>query len=353
MRWFLFPLALLYGLIIQIRNKLFDLGLKKSKKYHVPVIAIGNITVGGTGKTPHTEYLIDWLKNSFSIATISRGYKRKTKGFLEVKSNSTSTEVGDEALQIKLKYPKIRVIVDEKRVHAIDTLLQEDVPPDLFLLDDAYQHRHVTPGLNILLIDYQRPITKDYLMPMGRLREPAHNCDRATIIIITKCPDQLTPIDFRIMQKELNAFPYQSLFFTTFRYGQIIPVFDKNSENSNIPVLKGMTILVLTGIANPVLIYKKLLDEGAIIEKAPFPDHHAFSKTDIEKVIQSFNSIKNANKAIICTEKDAVRIRTNPFNQLLQPIPIYYLPIKVAFLNNGQKEFQKVLNIYLAKYTRN
>lgn len=354
MHWYLLPFSLLYGLVVNIRNRCFDWGVLKSKSYNVPVISIGNISVGGTGKTPHTEYLINHLKDNFKLASISRGYKRKSKGFVEVKTDSQANFVGDEALQIKQKYPQIRVIVDEKRVHAIDTLLQDENTPDIFLLDDAFQHRHVTPGLNILLMDYHRLITKDHLLPVGRLREPAHNCYRANVVIVTKCPQHLTPIEFRIMQKELNLFPFQDLFFTTFSYKHIVPVFTGiKSSLSELSDLKGLHVLALSGIANPALLYKKIKESGAIVEKFAFSDHHSFTIGDVDKVIKQFQHIKSDKKVIVCTEKDAVKLRTTEFKKKFGTIPVYFLPIEVQFMNEGEKQFMATVKKFINRFYEN
>lgn len=353
MHGYLFPFMLLYGLAVNLRNKFFDWGIYPSKSYDIPVISVGNLTVGGTGKTPHTEFLINWLGSRYRLVSLSRGYKRKTKGFFEVEALSTASEAGDEALQIKKKFPQVRVVVDEKRVHAIDKMLSEAVPPQVILLDDAYQHRHVKPGINILLMDYHRLITKDWLLPVGRLREPAHNSHRANIIIVTKCPHHLTPIDFRILQKELKVFPYQDLFFTTFQYGHMLPVFNPDAGSKELSQLKGMQLLTLTGIANTDLFYKKLKQLGAELHHASFADHHDFSVADIEKTIQKFDALASDNKAIVCTEKDAVRLKTGAYAEQLKQLPVYYLPIEVQFMNEGEANFKAILSKYLRRYYRN
>ncbi len=347
MHWYLLPFSFLYGTIVTIRNIFFDWGWIKSTKFDLPVISIGNITVGGTGKTPHIEYLLSLL-NNYTTCTISRGYKRKTKGFLEVSTQSKVSDVGDEPLQIKQKFNNTTVIVDEKRVHAINKVISRDKPPAVILLDDAYQHRHVTPGLNILLIDYNKPITKDYMLPVGRLRESAKNKHRANIVIVTKCPGNMTPINFRIMQKELNLFPYQKLFYTTFKYNHLVPIFKgQNSNLKSINDLKNIETLVLTGIANPKPLYQKLEDVGAQITKLAFPDHHEFKPADTNKIINSYLAINQKQKIIVCTEKDAVRLKADTIPHKLHKLPIYFLPIEVMFLNNGSLEFKKVINDYI------
>ncbi len=346
MRWLLLPISLIYGLAISIRNKLFDWGWKKSNEFNLPVIGVGNITVGGTGKTPHIEYLIKILISEYSLACISRGYKRITRGFKEVSTLSKAIDVGDEPLQIKQKFPKANVIVDEKRVHAIETMLTGKNEPQVVLLDDAYQHRYVDPGLNILLIDYNKPITKDFLLPVGRLREPARNRNRADIVIITKCPEELNPLDFRIMSKELNLFPYQGLYFTTFEYKALKPVFSDEHRLLQIDDLKGVVVILVTGIANPNPIYKKLEKANAVLKKMPFPDHHDFSHGDINKITSTFMAINEKNKIIICTEKDAVRFKSGSYTDELSKLPVYSLPVEVKFLNNEEEKFILALKTF-------
>lgn len=347
MHWYLFPFSLLYRSIVSTRNKFFDWGWIKSSNFELPIISVGNITVGGTGKTPHIEYLIRFLSEKCSVGTISRGYKRKTKGFVLVSTQSTAKNVGDEPLQIKQKFPNTTVVVDEKRVHAVNQLISAKKTPEVILLDDAYQHRHITPGLNILLVDYSNPITKDHMLPVGRLREPAHNSNRANIVILTKCPDNLRPIDFRIMAKELNLFPYQKLFFTTFKYNGLAPLFGHHQKHKTVNDLEGVNVLIVTGIANPKPIYKKLEKVGAILTKLNFPDHYDFKSSDINKITNTFIGIKEKNKVVLCTEKDAVRFKTNNFSQKLTKLPIYSLPIEVEFLNNDEMNFKLEIENYI------
>lgn len=346
--WYLFPFAFLYRLIVNSRNLLFHIGVLKSKSFNIPIISVGNISVGGTGKTPHIEYLVSWLKKDYKLATLSRGYKRKTKGFLLATNHSDVKSIGDEPLQLKSKFKDIQVAVDEKRVNGVEQLLKLKESPEVVLLDDAYQHRHIKPGLNILLIDYNRPIHKDYMLPVGRLREPAYNHSRANIIIMTKCPSSLKPIDYRIMQKDLNIYPYQSLFYTTFKYQKLVSVFNQTPPKE-LKSVKGHTALVITGIANPNLLYKELEQNGLKIEKMKFSDHHSFSMADVQKIVGRFMEINTKDKVIICTEKDAIRLKEFSKNSSLVKTPIYYLPIEVDFLNNGETEFQSLVKKYCTK----
>lgn len=226
------PLAWLYGIGVNIRHKLFDSNILKSKKYPIPVISVGNITVGGTGKTPHVEMLVRILSPRYKVAVVSRGYKRKSHGLQKVSVTSSVKQVGDEPLQIKQKFPETTVYVDANRQHAIETLLNlpEDEKPDVVLLDDAYQHRYVTPSLSILLVDSKRPIYEDELLPAGNLREPERYKSRASIVIVTKCHPEMRPIDFRVIKKGLQLYPFQSLYFTTYDYEAIQPVFPEQAQ---------------------------------------------------------------------------------------------------------------------------
>ncbi len=347
LKFFLFPLSWLYGLGVYLRNRGYDLNLMRSQEFDVPVISIGNITVGGTGKTPHVEYLVKLLREKFEVATLSRGYKRKTKGFVRVELNSKVTEVGDEPLQIKKKFPKQTVSVCEKRVEGVEKLLTDDgeKTPDVIILDDAFQHRRITPGINILLIDYNRQIKEDCLLPAGRLREGAAQMRRANVIIFTKCPDEVTPIMRRILQKEVALKPYQSLFFSTMVQTKLRPVFDDAVYDEGFDTDKSWSILVVTGIASPKLVVDHLKKFSNKIEILSFPDHHYYSEADIQKIMQKFNEMDSEKKIIVTTEKDSTRIKDmenlpDEFKKLL-----YYLPVEVKFLENEGKEFnQKILN---------
>ncbi|HSH53326.1 MAG TPA: tetraacyldisaccharide 4'-kinase, partial [Bacteroidales bacterium] len=269
----LFPLSLIYGLIIYIRNRCYDYGIFKSTSFNIPIISIGNITVGGTGKTPHVEYLVDLLKSEFKVATLSRGYKRKTKGFILADNQSTAREIGDEPRQIKQKFSDIEVAVDSKRVRGIQKLMDKKKDLDIILLDDAFQHRQVQTNLSILLIDYNRPIDKDFMLPLGNLREQAFEKIRASLIIISKAPKDIKPIERRVLFNELHPYPFQDVYFTTFDYGDLTPVFN----DSDVKTIKDEkpTILFVTGIANPAPLeqyIKKNLSNK--IDRIKFPDHH-------------------------------------------------------------------------------
>ena len=350
----LYPFSALYGMVVSIRNFLYDYKLFKSTEFEIPVISIGNITVGGTGKTPHTEYMVELLKKQFIVTTISRGYKRKTKGYQEVMPDSLATHVGDEPLQIKSKFNDIQVVVDEKRVHAIEIIQQQEPGklPDIIILDDAFQHRSVSAGINILLIDFTRPIDKDMLMPAGRLREPKWQMRRANVIIFTKCPPEISPITRRILTKDVNLAPYQNLFFTTMVYQPLTPVFaDQAIETPQLETHK-VSILLVTGIANPDHLQKYLSTFSDHIIPVKFPDHHNFNAANIQQIEQMFNSMEGENKIIITTEKDSMRLKDLNLSVNVKT-HLFYIPLKIKFLDSEGKNFDEKIVTYVRENKSN
>jgi len=353
LRILLLPFSIIYGIVVYIRNRLYDYNIFSSKSFRLPIISVGNITVGGTGKTPHVEYLTELLKDEFSIATLSRGYKRKSKGFQLVTEKSGSRMVGDEPLQIKTKNPDVTVAVDAKRVRGINKLRNTLENLDVVLLDDAYQHRKVNANLSILLINYNRPIYNDFILPTGNLREQALEKKRANIIIVTKAPYDLQPIQRRLMLSKIKPFPYQKVFFTTLEYGKPRPVFDlSDAINNNGEELwdDKLSVLSVTGIAEPKL-FEKYISEyiSKNIYSVNFADHRIFSSGDIEKIKKRFDSIDNDKKVILTTEKDAVRLRENRHLDYELKAKLYYIPIKVKFLNNRTDDFNKQIIEYVRK----
>jgi tetraacyldisaccharide 4'-kinase len=345
----LFPLSLLYGFIIYIRNRLFDYKIFKSRQFNIPLISVGNITVGGTGKTPHVEYLADLLKSEFKVATLSRGYKRKSKGFVLSTIESSDTEIGDEPKQIKQKFPGIEVAVDADRTNGINKLIQLK-NPDVILLDDAFQHRKVSPGLSILLIDFSKPINKDFMLPFGNLREQSFEKRRAHIIIITKSPNDLKPIERRIIFNELKPYPFQHVFFTCFDYGNIYPVFKNPEKPIKDQVSKNCDVLLVTGIANPKSLEKYILENiSKNIHNLEYSDHYSFKDSDIKTITKKFEEIKSDNKIIITTEKDAMRLQkfSNIADNLKESF--FYIPIQVKFLNNRTDNFNQQVIEYVRK----
>lgn len=345
-----FPIAWMYGVGVWIRNYLFDKGILKSKSFLIPVLSVGNLTVGGTGKTPHTEYLIRLLKDEFSVAVLSRGYKRKSKGFLLSDSHTTMNQVGDEPFQMKKKYPSVRIAVDKDRCHGIEQLAMANLKPatEVIILDDSYQHRYVKPGLNILLVDYNRLITRDALLPVGRLREPVSEKRRANIIIITKCPEEMKPVEFRLLTRELEVYPYQDLFFSTFRYGKMFKLFGQGI----LPLEKLVgdeQILLLTGIASPKPMIKKIKKYNRHIYPLTFADHHNFTDKDIQEINNRFKSLSGDKRLVITTEKDASRLLS--MMGLLDEVRavIYVLPIEVIFLRKQETIFNEKIRDYVRK----
>ena len=353
----LYPLSIIYGIIVFIRNRLFDYRIiLHSKEYAVPIISVGNITVGGTGKTPHIEYLISILKNECKIATLSRGYKRKTKGFVLANENSTVYDIGDEPKQIKHKFPKIDVAVDAKRRRGIDNLLKKGNPElNTILLDDAFQHRYIKAGLSILLIDYTQPMFDDFLLPYGRLRENRFEKRRANIIIVTKTPDDLKPIDRRILLKNLKTFPYQSLYFTSLKYEPLKHLFYsyRDKEANSIKPKDNYTILYLSGISRPALLKKYLENYSNDIQSLTYPDHYVYKEKDVSLIISAFIKINNSSKIIVTTEKDYMRLLDVQNVSELMNLPIFFVPLKIKFLDNEKKEFDNQIIEYVRKNKRN
>ncbi len=351
---FLYPISAIYGLIISIRNLLYDYKIFKSTEFEIPVISIGNITVGGTGKTPHTEYMVELLSKQFLVTTISRGYKRKTKGYQEVEVSSLATAVGDEPLQIKNKFNDIQVIVDEKRVHAIKKIQQQPTEqlPDVILLDDAFQHRSVSAGINILLIDFNRPIDKDRLLPVGRLRESRWQMRRANVIIYTKCPQEISPITRRIIMKDVYLRPYQTLFFTTMVYQPLRPVFTREAIATPQLGFGNLGILLVTGIANPEHLHKYLKSFSDDITLLEYPDHHNFVTGDIHQIEQKFNEISAEKKIIITTEKDSMRLRSMDLPLEIKQ-HLFYIPLKIKFLDSEGKNFDDKIVTYVRENKSN
>ncbi len=348
---YLLPLSWLYGCGVRLRNILFDVGILKSRSFDIPIISVGNLTVGGTGKTPHVEYLIRLLKSSKNIAVLSRGYKRKTHGFLLADAYSTSSDIGDEPYQMKKKFPDVTFAVDSDRVHGINMLMKQDSQLDTIILDDAYQHRYVKPDVNILLVDYHRLVIYDELLPAGRLREPLSGKNRADIVIITKCPSDLKPMEFRVITKAMDLFPYQKLFFTTLKYEDLYQF--NSHQNRHLKDIKSNEhILLLSGIASPQQLLKDLSPYTKHLHPLTFADHHTFTQQDVNKIEKAFAALPSP-KCVITTEKDAARIiNLQGFSNELRE-QIYVLPVRIQFMLNNQNTFNQIILDYVRKNSRN
>ena len=348
----LLPLSWLYGLGVKFRNMLFEIGILHSESFDVPVISVGNITVGGTGKTPHVEYLIELLKDKAKVAVLSRGYKRRTRGFVIADDNATAKTIGDEPLQMKRKYgDDITVAVDRKRCHGIRQLTSDEDGIDVILLDDAFQHRYVQPGVNILLVDYHRLIIYDKLLPAGRLREPLSGKNRADIVIVTKCPHDLKPMEFRVITKAMNLYPFQRLFFTCLEYRNITPVFG-SGEQSLDSIDKDCHILLLTGIASPQQMIEDLSPRCPHITPLTFGDHHTFTSSDVARINNEFAALPHP-KMIITTEKDATRlIAVEGLSEEVRGA-MFALPVKIRFMLGQEESFNEKIIGYVRKNSRN
>jgi len=350
----LYPFSLVYGFVTGFRNFLYNTRILPSTEFSIPVICVGNITVGGTGKTPFTEYLVELLQTRFKVAVLSRGYKRTSSGFTIVAAASTVSEAGDEPLQIARKYPDAVVAVDRNRKNGIKQIIKLFPEIEVILLDDAFQHRQITPGLSILLTDFNRLMTRDSMLPYGNLRESLSNVRRADVIIVTKSPVDISAMQRRLIMNEINKAPYQNLFFTTVNYNCPKPLFDTDSPSepdfSN-PNHTG--IVLVTGIANPRPL-KELIEKiaGEVIH-LQYPDHYKFKEDDIVAIGESFAKLKSSKKYIITTEKDSVRLKEFTNITDLLKSSIYYFPIGIDFLHDYKNEFDKIITDYVRKNKRN
>ena len=353
---FLYPFSLLFRLITGIRNILFDAGIIHSEQFSIPVICVGNITVGGTGKTPHTEYIAGLLEKEFRVAVLSRGYKRKSGGFLIADLTSSVKDTGDEPMQIFLRLPDVIMAVDRDRRNGIKNIMKEFPEVDVIILDDGFQHRRVRPGLIVLLTDYNRLFTRDYLLPYGRLRETAGNKKRADIIIVTKTDPGISENEINSIAEELSPSPYQRLFFTSIVYNDLKPVFSQTKQPVRSISLTDKNIggaVLVTGIAAPGTIKEYLGRYIAEIYHLSFPDHHYFSEKDIEKIQRAWENLQSGQKIIITTEKDAVRLR-----EFINIAPVikgafYYLPVEVGFVKDNKHEFDSLIFDYVRKNKTN
>ena len=368
----LLPLSWCYGLGVGFRNLLFEMGVLKSRSFKVPVISVGNITVGGTGKTPHVEYLIRLLKDHLNVAVLSRGYKRKSHGFVLAGKDTTMWDIGDEPYQMKQKFPDITMAVDSKRTRGIQKLIDGEAGKeiDVILLDDAFQHRYVKPGINILLVDYHRLVIYDKLLPAGRLREPVKSKDRADVVIVTKCPKDMKPMEYRVITKAMKLYPYQRLFFSTHEYDAPKPVFPDLSNRESIESLgvidsmgvlesldplsplAGKNIQLLTGIASPEQMVQDLTPVTPNISTLTFGDHHAFRPKDIRRINERFSALPDP-KLIITTEKDATRLEAVEGLSDEVKSHLYTLPIHMTIMMGQQDDFNNHIIKYVRKNSRN
>ncbi|MGI4020149.1 MAG: tetraacyldisaccharide 4'-kinase [Janthinobacterium lividum] len=347
LRYLLLPISLIYGLIIIVRNYFYDTGLFKSQKFDLPVIVVGNLEVGGAGKSPMTEYLIQLLKPQHKIATLSRGYGRQTKGFFYADKNSTAETVGDEPAQFKQKFPDITVAVCESRVAGVEKLQPEH---DLILLDDAFQHRALNPGFSILLFDYGKLNGPHLLLPAGNYREPFSGKKRADVIVISKCPSDLSVEKQQQIRSKMLLLPHQNLFFTSIIYQSFQSFFPSDDA---VFINPKATLFLLTGIANPKPLLQHLRKQFAAVVQYKYPDHHQFTSKNISKLAADFKACTVENKLILTTEKDAQRLQEPALQKLLADVPVLIAPIGIAFLSEAEPDFKQLIENYVRKYQKN
>ena len=346
----LLPLSWLYGIGSDVRNLLFDMGILASKSYDIPIISVGNLTVGGTGKTPHIEYLIRLLSKNYKVAVLSRGYKRKSSGYVLAQPDSPMKMIGDEPWQIKQKFPETYVAVDNDRRHGIEKLTTDKETRDVqvILLDDAFQHRYVVPKLNILLIDYHRMITEDRLLPAGRLRERASNRIRANMVIITKCPRDLTPIGYRVVQQALHLKPFQSLFFSTFKYGSLRKLFGDGEIPLEQLRKENMHVLLVTGIGNPEQMEQDVRKFAQYVTHLVYSDHHYFTTKDAKEINRAAQKMPKP-MIVVTTEKDAARLRNLKGLDNAVYDNTYVFPIEIEILKNKEAILNEQIINYVQK----
>ena len=336
------PLSWLYGMVVHIRHKLFDLKILRSEEFDIPVVCIGNLTVGGTGKTPVAELLIERFSEHYRVGVLSRGYRRKTKGFVLSTPTSSARTIGDEPRQMKLKYPSVPVAVCEKRAEGIRLLRKAHPEIELIILDDAFQHRYVEPWVNILLMDYNNPVYRDRLLLWGRLRDTRNQIHRANFVLVTKCPDDLNPLDMRIVINSLGLFPYQSLYFTRMRQGEITPLFADRAVGK---VREGDPVIAMSGIANPVPLLENLRKRFDVVAELTFDDHHTYRLSDMRRLEALFAAYPDA--VVLTTEKDAVKLTNRKKVPEAVQQRLYYVPIHVSFVADSESEFLRQLELYV------
>lgn len=348
-RVLLLPIALLYGIGVGIRNLLYKMGVLRSVKFSLPVISVGNLTVGGAGKTPHIEYLLRWLGDYLNVATLSRGYGRQTEGFRQVTALDDAKSVGDEPLQFKRKFPEAVITVSESRALGVPELVKRNPETQCVLLDDAFQHLAVTPGLNILLTEYARPYSRDWLLPAGRLREWRSSARRADIIVVTKCPPTLTPRQRQDIITEINPFPRQKVYFSYYAYGQPYELLRPDIKQELNP---DTAVLLVCAIAGTDYLLKYLGGIAGGVQTLEFEDHRFFTEEDLRLMTKRFAAMPAKNKIILTTEKDATRLELHRDYLWNNGLPVFVLPVEVAFHGEDETLFRENVQQFLMDFKR-
>lgn len=347
MRKILLPISSIYHIVLKIRHKLFDWGVLKAQRFDFPIICVGNLCLGGTGKTPMTEYLINLLKGQFRTATLSRGYGRKTKGFVLADDKANCETLGDEPMQYFRKFKDIQVAVDEDRSDGVQRLLCQVNPPEVILLDDAFQHRQIQTGLNILLTDYNCLYSEDFLIPAGTLRDIRSAAQRAEIIVVTKAPETLSDNDFKALKTRLKPNGDQKVFTSYMVYGDLIPL---NETAKNINPNEADCAIALCGIAKPKPFVEEVRNRFGEVKELIFSDHHDFSAGDLEKIIKTYEGFGNRNAIIVTTEKDASRLMKNFYLCQFNNLPVFALPIETHF--HQEETFNSEIDTYVRRNTQ-
>jgi tetraacyldisaccharide 4'-kinase len=345
-RYLLFPISLIYGAVVWLRNWFYDKNIFKSSSFNFPLICVGNLAAGGTGKTPMTEYLVELLDEKYVTATLSRGYKRKTKGFAIAGDGTTALDIGDEPMQFHQKFPNLTVAVGEERLVAIPQLLQQKPATQVIILDDAFQHRSVKAGLNLLLTEYKNLYTRDLMLPAGDLRDIKKSSKRADIIIVTKCKTSLSEEEKNAIIKEISPLENQAVFFTEILYAQPYHLFNK----TKVDITAETDCLLLCGIANPKPLKEFLTAHVHSYDMLRYPDHHIFTTDDLNDIKIQFEKLSSQNKIIITTEKDAVRLQK--FEKELSSFPIYVMPIKHSFLFSQSNIFNEIVIKFIDSFQK-
>lgn len=343
-RILLFPFSLIYAAVICFRNWLFDKKILPSSSFNLPIICVGNLSAGGTGKSPLIEKLISILKDKYKVAALSRGYKRKTQGYALASSKTTALEIGDEPFLFYKKFPEVAIAVGEERIVAIPQLLHDKPDTQVILLDDAFQHRSVSAGLNIILTDCNNLYTRDWWLPTGDLRDERRSVKRADILMVTKCKNDMTDDEAQEIIGELSPAKHQHLFFTTIQYGLPYHIVNHNK----ISIHDSLEVLLISGIADPRPLKKYLLEHSETYYEILYSDHHIFTIDDWKDILRRFHGIQHPDKIILTTEKDAVRLMK--FNNELKDMPVYVIPISVQFLFNGEGRFHDLISKFISNF---
>ena len=346
----LFPFAFIYGIVVYVRNLLYDYNFLHSITHQKPIICVGNISYGGTGKTPTVEYIFTLLKENFQIAILSRGYKRNSKGFVLANEKSLSTDIGDEPKQFKNKFKDIYVAVSENRNEGVKKIIAIKKDIDCIILDDAFQHRAIKAGFYLLVTDYNNLFYKDFLLPVGTLREFSKGYKRADVIIVSKCPSDISSDEKNQILRKIKSKPHQQVVFSYIKYGKCIAVYSELHEHID---TVGKTVMLFTGIGNSKPIESYLNEQKCLLQIKRFRDHHEYSDNDLINIRESFNNIAVENKILLTTEKDLMRIERGEQKEILRNLPFYYLPIEIDFFAQDKELFNQIIYSYVKNVREN